>query len=78
MLSYGQVNTRYVVVEVVLLVPAIGRRLTPSQNPQTRQVQAGYFITAYRNLTTVILHPQLLFSQLLTLVGTGNDRRSQG
>lgn len=24
-----------------------------SQNPNTRQVQAGYFITAYRNLTTV-------------------------
>jgi hypothetical protein len=28
-----------------------------SQNPQTRQLQQGYFITAYRNLTTVISHP---------------------
>lgn len=28
------------------------------QNPVTRQVQTGYFITAYRNLTTVISHPQ--------------------
>lgn len=32
------------------------QRLTSTQNPQTRQVQQGYFITAYRNLTTVIYH----------------------
>jgi hypothetical protein len=34
-------------------------KLTPPQNPQTRQIQQGYFITAYRNLTTVISHPHL-------------------
>lgn len=28
--------------------------LIVSQNPSTRQIQQGYFITAYRNLTTVI------------------------
>lgn len=27
--------------------------LMVTQNPQTRQVQQGYFITSYRNLTTV-------------------------
>jgi hypothetical protein len=30
------------------------------ENPSTRTVQEGYFITAYRNLTTVISHPRLL------------------
>ncbi|TVY83933.1 hypothetical protein LSUE1_G003229 [Lachnellula suecica] len=48
MLSYGLATTRLVCAEKYA-------RLILSQNPQTRQIQQGYFITAYRNLTTAMI-----------------------